>query len=779
MKKPLMSGIGLRVVLFVVSVVVASALFLLAPGRGAFTKAAVQVAATPAEKDLKVVKDINSLSGGAAGAIPAVSGTGLVAALRLDRPMTFRNDVLPVLTKAGCNTGGCHGAAIGRDGFHLSLFGYDPEGDYNRITREMGSRRINLAIPEESLLLLKATGSVPHTGGKRFDPSSDFYKTVLAWLDAGAPHDPATVARVTSVQIQPAEMVIEGQNETRQVHVTAHYNDGTVRDVTPLAVFLTNNEGTAKVSPDGVVTSGDRGEAFVMARFDTTTVGSPVIVVPKGLAFTFPQVEERNYIDRLIDDKLKKLRIAPSGLCTDEEFLRRASLDITGLLPTVEEHDQFVASHDPQKRARLVDALLQRPEFADIWVMKWAELLQIRSSTDVAYKSASVYYDWLRQQITANVPVNEMVRELVSSSGGTFENPAAGFYQFETDPLKLAEDTAQAFLGVQIKCAQCHNHPFDRWTMNDYRGFVAFFTQIQRKKGEDPRETIVFDRHNGESVNPITNKVIPPKYLGGLQPTPGPEDRRQELADWLADPQNPWFAKHFANLVWAQFFGRGIIEPVDDVRVSNPPANPALLGALANHLVSYKYDFRKLVRDICLSRTYQESSESNDTNEADVRNFSHSGIRRLRAEVLLDCITEATGTKDKFRGLPLGAHAVQIADGATTSYFLETFGRSTRETECSCAVSVDPNLSQALHLINGNTVQGKIENGGLVRNLIAAKMDDKGILSNLYLRTLGRLPTADDLKTLMPLLADPAGREKTLEDIFWALLNSKEFMFNH
>jgi len=730
-----------------------------------------------------------------------------VPALQLDHPMSFKNDVMPVLTKAGCNTGACHGSARGRDGFHLSLFGYDPDGDYDRITREMGARRVNLAMPDQSLVLLKATGSVPHTGGKRFEPTSDFYKAVFQWLNAGAPHDPPTVAKVTSVEIHPTEMVIEGDNVNRQLQVLARYSDGTVRDVTQLAVFFTNNESTAKVSPAGAVTSGERGEAFVMARFDTTTVGSQVIVVPKNLAFTFPQVEERNYVDTLIDDKLKKLCMAPSGPCTDEEFLRRVSLDITGLLPTVEEHDRFVADTDPAKRAKLVDDLLQRPEFADMWVMKWAELLQIRSGGDVSYKSTLVYYNWLRDQILQNVPVNELVRQLVSSAGGTFENPASGFYQFETEPLKLAEDTAQAFLGVQIKCAQCHNHPFDQWTMNDYRGFVAFFTQVARKRGEDPRETIVYDRHAGDSVNPITNKVIPPKFLGGpMSATTGGVDRRKLLADWMADPNNPWFSKHFANIVWAQFFGRGIIEPVDDVRVSNPAANPQLLDALAKHLVDYNYDFRRLIRDICLSRTYQTSSQSNTTNEQDIRNFSHSAVRRMRAEVMRDCISEATGTKDKFHGLPLGAHAVQIADGTTNDYFLRTFGRATRETPCSCEVSTEPNLSQALHLINGDTVQTKIDGGAIVKKLINAKQDDKTILSTLYLRTLSRLPTDDELKTLIPLLPDAtkpvtgdedatvegtaldaeieergmrATRQKTLEDIFWALLNSKEFMFNH
>jgi hypothetical protein len=708
-----------------------------------------------------------------------VRGADPVPALQLDHPMSFKHDVMPVLTKAGCNTGACHGAARGRDGFHLSLFGYDPDGDYDRITREMGARRINLAMPEESLLLLKATGSVAHTGGKRFDKTSDFYKAVYQWLAAGAPHDPAVVAKVTSVEINPTEMVMEGGDAPRQLQVLARYSDGSVRDVTKLAVFLSNNEPTAKVSPEGTVTPADRGEAFVMARFDTTTVGSQVIVVPKGLVFGFPAVEERNYIDALIDAKLRKLCVAPSGPCTDEEFLRRVSIDICGMLPSVEEHDRYLADKDPQKRAKMVDTLLARPEFADIWVMKWAELLQIRSGVDITPKSALVYYNWLRDQVLQNVPVNELVRQLVSSTGGTFENPAAGFYQFERDPLKLAEDTSQAFLGVQIKCAQCHNHPFDQWTMNDYRGFVAFFTQIARKKGEDPRETIVFDRHQGDSVNPVTNKVIAPKFLGGTAPDASKVDRRKLLADWMADPGNPYFSRHFANMVWAQFFGRGIIEPVDDVRVSNPPANPELLDALSQHLVSYKYDFRQLIRDICLSRTYQTSSTPNDTNEADVRNFSHSGIRRLRAEVMLDCISEATGTKDKYRGLPLGAHAVQIADGTTSNFFLRTFGRTTRETPCTCGVSLEPNLSQALELINGDTVQQKIVNGAVVKKMVDAKADDQTILSNLYLRTMGRTPTDDEFKTLTPMLADAGTREKRLEDIFWALLNSKEFMFNH
>lgn len=700
-------------------------------------------------------------------------------AIQLEKPISFKNDVMPIITKAGCNTGGCHGSARGQDGFHLSLFGYDPDGDYERITREMGARRVNLALPEESLFLQKAIGSVAHTGGKRFDKNSEFYQALVKWLEAGAPRDPAEIQTPVSVDISPKSMVLEGENATQQMSVTAHYSDGTDRDVTPLAVFITNNESSAKISTAGVVTSGSRGEAFVMARFATTTVGSQVIVVPKDLAFTFPEVPERNYIDTLIDNKLKKLRIAPSEICSDEEFLRRVTLDITGLLPKPEEHTQFLADADEHKREKLIDALLARPEFIDLWVMKWAELLQIRSSNDVSYKSALTYFEWLRDQLTRGVPVNQIVKQLVEGSGGTFENPAAGYYQFEPDPLKLAEDTAQAFLGVQMKCAQCHNHPFDRWTMNDYRGFVGFFTQVGRKKGEDPRETIVFNRHEGDSKNPVTNAIIAPKFPGGDTPDVKNRDRRAALADWISAPDNPYFAKHFANVIWAQFFGRGITEPVDDVRVSNPASNPELLDALAQHLVADGYDFKKLVRDICASRTYQLSSGVNASNEMDTRNFSHSAVRRLRAEVMLDCISQVTETKNKFRGLPLGARAVEIADGQTSSYFLKTFGRASRETPCACEVSMEPNLSQALHLLNGDTVQKKIADGAIVKKMIEAKKSAPEIVGDLYLRCFARPPTEGEMKNLEPLFAKNDALQKPLDDVLWALLNSKEFMFNH
>ncbi|HEV3115605.1 MAG TPA: DUF1549 domain-containing protein, partial [Gemmataceae bacterium] len=588
---------------------------------------------------------------------------------KTDRPISFKLDVMPVFMKAGCNVGGCHGAARGKDGFRLSLFGYDPEGDYYRLTREINGRRINLALPNESLILEKATGRVPHTGGERFTQTSEHYQTIMRWLEAGAPMDPPTVATPVSADLYPKNGVLEGKGATQQMVVRAKYSDGTERDVTPLAVFLSNNDTSAKISPEGVVTAAERGEAFVMARFATFTVGGQMIVVPKGLQFTFAKVPENNYIDTLVNNKLKKLRITPSELCTDEVFLRRAYIDITGVLPAVEEYQRFMDSKAPNKRELLVDELLGRKEFAELWVLKWAELLQIKSSQQVSYKAMLLYYNWLQDNLARNVPMDKMVQELLGSRGGTFKNPATNYYQNETDTLKITENVAQVFMGMRVQCAQCHNHPFDRWTMNDYYGFAAFFSQIGRKGTDDPREIVVFNSGGGEVTHPVGGRVMKPKFLGGEEPDVAAKDRREVLAKWLASPQNPYFATNLANIVWAHFFGMGIIHEVDDVRISNPASNPELLQELGKRFTEYKYDFKKLVRDICTSRTYQLAPETNASNQGDTRNFAHGTIRRIRAETFLDCISQVTETKNKFPGLPVGARAVQIADGTVSNYF--------------------------------------------------------------------------------------------------------------
>jgi hypothetical protein len=696
-----------------------------------------------------------------------------------DPPISFKLDVMPVFMKAGCNAGSCHGSARGKDGFRLSLFGFDPDGDYYRLTREQPERRLDLSIPSECLLIEKATGQVAHTGGSPTKKGDPLYNTLLRWLESGAPADVGQVPTIDALEIYPPGGLLQGSGETQQLTVRAKFSDGTDRDVTGLAVFLSSNDTAAAVSNEGKVTAGKRGEAFVMARYEKHTVGVPFVVLSKDLKFEWQDVPANNYIDELNYAKLRRLRIQPSDLCSDAEFIRRASLDICGLLPKSEETQQFMADADPAKREKLIDALLARPEFVDMWVMKWSELLQVRSNRLVSYKATLLYYDWLREQIAGNVPVDEMVQKLLAAEGSTFTNPETNYYQEEQDRLKVAENAAQVFMGMRIQCAQCHNHPFDRWTMDDYYGFAAFFSQIGRKRGDDPRETIVFNSGGGEAKHPVTGQAMQPKFLGGATPDCKGRDRREVLANWLASPENPYFARNLANIVWAHFFGRGIVDEVDDVRVSNPPVNGPLLDALAQHFTEYKYDFKRLVRDICMSRTYQLSAIENDTNDFDETNFSHAALRRIRAEVLLDCISSATETKDKFVGLPLGSRAVQIADGNTRTYFLTTFGRASRESVCACEVKMEPNLGQALHLLNGESVHAKVRNGGVIKRMLEQKRSHDEIIFELYLRCLCRPPTDGEAKALAAQLADDKNPRAALEDVFWALLNSGEFLFNH
>jgi hypothetical protein len=697
-----------------------------------------------------------------------------------DRPMSFKLDVMPVFMKASCNVGSCHGAARGKDGFRLSLFGFDPNGDFDRLTRQIPGRRINLALPAESLLLEKTAGLVPHTGGSRFKVGSEMYNTLLRWLESGAKNDAGEVPKVVSVDLHPRTAVLNGDGATQRLTVRANYSDGTNRDVTSLAYFSSNNESAAEVSQQGSVTAHERGEAFIMARYETHTVGSHFVVLPKGLKYEDPKTPEYNYVDTLIHNKLRKLRITPSEVCTDEEFIRRVSLDVIGMLPSVEEYTAFIEDKDPKKREKLVDSLLDRKEFVELWVMKWAELLQIRTIANrVTYKPMLRYFNWLQDKIASNTPMNVMVQEILAAKGGTFTSPATNYYQAETDTLKVSENIAQVFMGMRIQCAQCHNHPFDRWTMDDYYSFAAFFAQIGRKRGEDPREQIVFNRGSGEVKHAVTKKNMAPKFLGGAIPDVKGKDRREVLAQWLASPENPYFATNLANVVWAHFFGKGIIDQVDDVRVSNPAVNQELITELGKRFTDYNYDFRKLVRDICTSRTYQLSTQTNATNESDHTNFAHAELRRMRSEVALDCIAQVTETQNKFRGLPLGARAVQIADGNTSTYFLTAFGRASRATPCSCEVKMEPNLSQALHLINGDTSNSNIKRGKLIDRQLAEKKSPAEIITNLYIRCFSRKPTEKELAGLVAAVAREKDQKPVLEDIFWSLLNAREFIFNH
>ena len=705
-----------------------------------------------------------------------------VSAAESTPAISFEKDVMAVLTRSGCNTGSCHGAARGKDGFQMSLFGFDPAGDYHRITREIGVRRINLAVPEESLLLKKATGAVPHTGGKLFDADSDYYATLLEWLHDGVPIDPddAKPPTVESVSIYPAQAVIEGKGSQQRFVAVAVYSDGSTRDVTRLAAFSSNNSGSAEIDELGVVTAGQRGESFVMARFDTHTVGSQVLTLPKGLEYSPPEEVKGNYIDQLVGKKLNQLRIVPSGLCSDEEFLRRVTIDITGLLPSEEQYEQFLSDPADDKRSVLIDQLLEQKEFSEIWAMKFAQLLMIKSTNQVSYKSAFLYSNWLTDKFSRNEPLDKMVRELLTSTGGTFTDPATNFYEIERNTLKTAENVAQVFMGIRTQCAQCHNHPFDRWTMDDYYGFAAFFSQIGRKNAEDYREKIVYNRSSGEVRHLVSNENVPPKFLGGESPDTRGKDRREVLADWLTADDNPYFASSIANRVWAHFMGVGVVDPVDDVRVSNPPTNPEMLNTLGEKLVEYDFDFRALVRDICNSRAYQRSTESNETNAHDDRNYARAVVRRIAAESLLDCITQVTESPDKFRGLPLGARAVQIADGSTSNYFLTSFGRSARDTVCECEATTEPSLSQALHLLNGNSVHNKITAGKTVDRWVKEEgLSAEQVIDRLYVRCLSRRPTEQEMQDLLQAVPEDGDGVAALQDIFWAVLNSREFIFNH
>lgn len=686
--------------------------------------------------------------------------SGAVQDTVASRPISFRLDVMPVFMKHGCNNGSCHGAARGKDGFHLSLFGYDPAGDYYRLTRQIVGRRIDLAVPEKSLMLEKTTNAVPHTGGKLFDTKHEDYQTLLRWIKAGAPDDDRDTPVPVGLELLPTKIVFAAKDATQKMRVRARYSDGSVRDVTRLSLYLTNNEGVAAIDKDGVAKAGGRGGAFVFARFNKFTVGTEVIVLPTGDNFVWPSVPEHNYIDTLVYDKLKKLHLAPSELCSDDAFLRRVYLDLIGLPPDREDYDRFLADRDPQKRRKLIDTLLERPEFVDMWTMKWGELLRIRSYNQVPQygrdaKAMYSYAAWVKEQMAQNRPLNEFVADLMVGTGSNFKSPPANLYTAaeRLTPQKTAENIAQVFLGTRIQCAQCHNHPFDRWTMDDYYGFSAFFAGVNLKRGIEGREVLVANNNAVNTVaHPVGGRAMKPKFLGGDAPDVEGKDPRKALAVWMTSPENSAFAQTMANIIWEHFFGRGIVEPVDDVRISNPPSNKELLEALGKKLVAHGFDKKKLIREICNSRTYQLSAATNKTNELDESYFSHSYVRRLRAEVLLDTISRVTGTEDRFPLSPPGTRAVQIHTGEISTYFLKTFGRAPRETACSCEVNREANLSQALHLVNGDTITQKIAQGKLIAGLVAEKKSPAEVIEELYVRTLCRKPTAAELKKLTDIV---------------------------
>lgn len=699
-----------------------------------------------------------------------------------DPAMSFRNDIEPALMRAGCNTGACHGAASGKNGFKLSLFGFDPSMDYTNLTRETLGRRLNAASPDESLMLLKPSGGVEHEGGTRIHKDDFLYTMLRRWIADGAQSDGDDLPALTGVEILPTSGVLEGEGAKQRLVVLAKYSDGTDRDVTSLAVLAPQDPTIVAIDDNGVATAGSRGEAYVMARYGTFAVVAQFIVLPAEATFQWPEdASPKNYVDELVYAKLKKLRVPPAERCSDEVFLRRATIDVLGMLPTVEESRAFLADNSPDKREKLLDRLLERQEFAELWAMKWAEVLRVKATANVLDpKGMFRYNDWLRQSILANKPLDQLIRELLTAEGGSFSSPAANFYLNESAPAQTAENVSQVFMGVRIQCAQCHNHPFERWTMDDYYSFAAFFAQIGRKNSTDPRERIVYNSGGGEVGHIKGGRAMPPKFLGGASPDTAGKDRRAVLADWLTSPENPWFAKNIANRVWEQFLGKGIIDPPDDVRVSNPPVNPELLDALGKKLVEYQYDLRKLVRDICLSNTYQLATHPRDPNARDTKNFAFAQTRRLGAEMMLDAVTQVTSTKVKFAQLPIGARAVQVADGNSGNYFLEVFGRPKRDSVCTCERRNEPTLAQTLHLINGNTLtQAMADGNGRLSERVQEGMAPETIVEDLYLAAYSRYPKADETAKLVEYAANASDKRQALEDIYWSVLNSKEFIFNH
>ncbi len=707
-----------------------------------------------------------------------------VSGLERPKPVSFRNDVIPAFSQAGCNMGACHGTPTGKGGFRLSLRGYLPDQDYTILTREAGGRRINVMASESSILLRKPLGEVAHEGGLRILRSSKSYEFLRDWMKEGARDDPAAPAAI-KLEILPGARVLNAPARTQQVAVVARYADGSSRDVTPICYYNSSNPEIAEVDADGHVAFKNRGEVAVIAHYLDLVANVRLTHLVEVPGFKVAEVPGDNTIDRAVFAKLNRMRIAPSEPCTDAEFLRRASLDALGVLPSPEEVHAFGADATPDRRARLVDRLLARPEFADFWTLKFADILRANGRL-IETKGTHAFNRWIRANLERNVPLDRFVRELLTANGSTLRNPAANYYRISRDPENSTETTAQLFLGVRIQCAKCHNHPFERWTQDDYYGFAAFFSRIKRKAGSLPEDEVVYGADAGEVKQPRTGKTMKPKALGGPtfddsgSPDPNMLDRRESLARWLTGPENPFFARSLANRVWYHLIGRGIVEPVDDFRDSNPASNDELLDGLTADFVKGGFDLKALVRSILVSRTYQLSSKTNELNAADSLYFSHAATKLLPAEVLLDAISAVTGTTTPFDGLPKGTRATQIPDGKMENPFLKTFGRPARELACECERESDSNLSQALQLIGGATVNGKLrDDGGRMARLAKSDASPEQIARELYQVALARDPNATETAAAAKHLAATADRRQAVEDLGWVLINSKEFLFRH
>lgn len=736
-------------------------------------------AATVADGVVRPVAD------GAADVRVAVAGHEAMVAVDVTgqgtpEPVSFQYGALVALSKQGCNSGACHGSPSGKGGFRLSLRAYDPQLDIYTLAREDLQRRVNMLDPAASLLLAKPTMAVAHGGGLKLKADDPAYALLRDWIAEGCKVDPAEHPRCVRVEVYPRERTLHYPATTQRVVALGHFSDGSVRDITDIASYSSSDEAVAIVNVQGHVQAKDRGEAAILVRYldQLETCRMTFLRDVEGFAWNAPP--ENNFVDRYVFDKLQLMQILPSDLCTDDEFIRRAYLDVIGELPSIVETRAFLADTNPWKRSKLIDSLLERPEYATFWALKWGDLLRLGNKR-ITPPGVHKFHHWLVNAVAQNMPYNEFARELITASGSTFANPAANYYRTAADTNECTETTSQVFLGVRIQCAKCHNHPFERWTQDNYYGIGAFFNRIERKPGAVPDEVVVFASREGEITQPRTGKQMPPWLpLKGEAAIPAEEDRRRAFAEWLVQPENPFFARVAVNRIWGHLMGRGIVEPVDDFRDSNPPANEPLLNALAADFAGHGFDWKHTLRTILNSRTYQLSSRKNAFNAQDVKYASHAATRLQTAEQLLDSICAVTGVAEKYQGLPAGVRATQLPSPDVDHPFLKTFGQPARETACQCERGADSNLSQALQLINGPLVHAKLKDEhNRFREMIAAGRSDREIVTELYLAAFSRAPNADELAVADRHLAATGDRVAGLEDLCWAIVNANEFLFQH
>lgn len=705
-----------------------------------------------------------------------------VSNIKNDLPINFANQVVPIFTKFGCNGGGCHGKSGGQNGFRLSLLGFEPTEDFEYLTREGRGRRIFPTAPDKSLLLTKAIGKSPHGGGARFTEDSPAYRVIRRWIEQGMPYGNESDRKVIRISVAPNGALMQ-RNDSQQVSVVAHFSDGTTKDVTRTTQFDSNDTEMAEVSETGLVTTSTyTGSVAVMARYQGH-VDVFRATIPLGIKVdSLP--EEANFVDKFVFKNLKALGLPPSELADDPTFLRRVTIDIAGRLPTAEETEVFLADKSPEKRNRLIRELLDSNDYADNFANKWSAILRNKRNKNEDKYATFAFHDWIRTSFLENKPYDKFVSEILTANGAPEQNPPVAWYREVKDQSSQVEDTAQLFLGLRIQCARCHHHPFEKWSQEDYYGFAAFFAQVGKKRGMRNGESRIFQRQVAATAkNPKTNQNVSARGLGAQTPKIDPsEDARRVLADWMSAKENPFFAKSLVNRYWKHFFSRGLVDPEDDMRVTNPSSNPELLDALADEFLKTDFNLKELIYSICSSKTYQLSAIPNQWNAKDKNNFSRYYPKRLNAETLLDSINQVTKTNTSFSGVPAGTRAIQLPDNGFNSYFLTVFGRPESSSACECERSGDANLAQSLHLLNSSEIQGKLTDGnGRAAKLAGDKnRNDVERLSELYIAAFSREPIQQEIEIATSHIKKHANDPKrAYEDIVWALINTKEFLFNH